>query len=278
MVLPGSWITIGRIRSARAEKPRIETAKAEIGTVVRSVSATGVLQPLTTIDVKSNAGGSVQSLAVDVGSVVKPGQLIARIDPSDSQTAYNQAEADLTAANARLSQAKEGELLQVEQKSAQIRQSEEAYQAAKARLAQAEAQARVQPTLTQANIKQAQSSFENATETLRQLREAGVPQGTAQAKAAYDQAMASLDKSQRNFERQQGLFKRGFISAGQLDTAELDYKTAKAQAESAKQRMDTVTQDYDSQLRAAEARMEQSRAALESAKANAVEDTLRRQI
>jgi len=276
-VLVATWVTVSAVRSARNQKPTVETARVERGTVTKSVSATGVLQPLTTIDVKSNAAGRVDVLAVDVGSVVKPGQLIAKIDPTDSQTALNQAQADLAAANAKLAQARESLALQEEQTASQIQEAEQAYEAAKARLAQAEAQAKAQPELSRSAIRQAEASYAAAKETLRQLKEAGTPLAVAQAKAAYDQARAALDKSERQLERQQALYEKGFVSASQLDVARADYQTAKAQMESAKERVATVSQDYDAQMKAAEARLEQAAAALENAKANAVQDRIRMQ-
>ena len=277
IVLIAGWVTVSKIRAARANEPTIETAKVERGTVASSISASGILQPLTTVDVKSNAGGQVEVLAVDVGTIVEPGQLIAKIDPSDSRTAFNQAEADLSAANARMSQSKESLTLQKEQNVQQLQQATQAYEAAKARLAQAEAQAKVQPTLTKAAIRQADANYRSAQQGLRQLKEAGVPQGTAQAKSAYDSAMAAMDNAKRNLDRQQGLFDKGFVSAGQLDSAKLSYDTAKANADSAKERYDTVAQDYDAQLQSAQARLDQAEAALDNAKANAIQDDLRKQ-
>src|SRR5439155_2843315 len=92
-------------RTAKAKGPEIRTAKVERGDVVSSVSATGVLQALTTVDVKSNAGGEVKELKVDVGTHVKKGDLIARIDPTDTESAYKQAKADYDSAYARWVQA-----------------------------------------------------------------------------------------------------------------------------------------------------------------------------
>lgn len=265
------------MRAAKANEPTIQTAKVEKGTVVNSVSATGVLQPLTTIDLKSNVGGNVDVLAVDVGTVVKAGQLIAKIDPSDSRTTLNQAQADLSAANARLSQSKESLSLQTEQQATQMQQAQRSYDTAVARLAQAEAQAKVQPTLTKSAIRQADANYKLAQQNLRQLKEAGAPLGTAQAKSSYDQAKATLEKAKRNLDRQKVLFDKGFISASQLDTAQLDYDSSKAQSDSASERQSTVAQDYDSQLKAAEARVEQASAALENAKANAIQDDMKKQ-
>ncbi len=277
VLLIGTWIIVGKIRAAQANKPIIETAKVERGTVVSSVSASGILQPLTTVDVKSNAGGRVDVLAVDVGSFVRKGQLIAKIDPTDSLTALDQAEADLSAAKARLSQSKESLLLQIEQNSTQVKQAEEAYRAAKARLAQAEAQAKAQPILTKSAIEQAEANYKSALESLRQLKAAGIPQGTAQAKAAYDQAKASLDRAKRNLERQETLYAKGFISQNQLESARLEYETAKAQFDSASERMKTIKEEYDAALNAAEAHVEQTRAALENAKANAIQNEIKQE-
>jgi len=60
-------------RAAGMEGPGYRTATVIRGDVALSVSATGVLEPLTTVDVKANVSGEVMVLAVDVGEVVKKG-------------------------------------------------------------------------------------------------------------------------------------------------------------------------------------------------------------
>ncbi len=277
LVLIISWVAASKIRANKADEPVIETAKAQKGTVVNSVSASGVVQALTVIDLKSNVGGVVDTLAVDVGSVVKAGQLIATIDPTDSRTALNQAEADLSAANARLSQSEQSLSLESEQHVTQLQQAKQSYDTAAARLKQAEAQAKVQPTLTKAAIQQASANYKMAQQNLRQLKESGVPMGAADAKSSYDQAMSSADKAKKNFDRQQSLYDKGYISAGAYDTAKSDYETSKAQADSAKIRLSTVGQDFDAQMQAAQARVDQAQAALDNAKANAIQDDMKKQ-
>src|SRR3569832_678187 len=88
-------------------------APAQTGEIIQSISATGQLVALTTVDVKSKAGGKVVQLAVDEGSLVKKGDLIAIIDPSDTQATFEQAQADLTSAEARAAQARANLELQV---------------------------------------------------------------------------------------------------------------------------------------------------------------------
>ncbi|HOK55590.1 MAG TPA: HlyD family efflux transporter periplasmic adaptor subunit, partial [Armatimonadota bacterium] len=121
------------------EKPIIRTVKVEMGTVTASVSANGVLQPLTTVEVKSNVGGQVVELAVDEGDIVQPGQLIARIDPTDTQTAYEQSQADLAAALSKVDQAREQLSIHKVQSSSQVISARQALEAAKAKLFAAEA-------------------------------------------------------------------------------------------------------------------------------------------
>src|SRR4051794_29172193 len=78
-------------RTGRPTQPEVKTARVERGDVVSCVTASGTLQALTTVDVKSNVGGRVDRLTVDVGDRVKKGQLIAKIDPTDTNTQFEQA-------------------------------------------------------------------------------------------------------------------------------------------------------------------------------------------
>ena len=113
-ILITGFITV-KVRQAGANKPIIRTAVVERGTVTATVSANGILQPLTTVEVKSNVGGSIVKLAVDEGDTVKAGQLIARIDPSDTRTAFEQSQSDLAAAVSKVDQAKQQLTMQHDQ-------------------------------------------------------------------------------------------------------------------------------------------------------------------
>jgi HlyD family secretion protein len=84
------------------------TAKAERGTVEVSVSATGTVQAVTTVQVGSQASGTVSWLGVDFNSTVKKGQVIAQLDPSVFQAQVEQARANLEQARAGLGQSRAG--------------------------------------------------------------------------------------------------------------------------------------------------------------------------
>jgi HlyD family secretion protein len=75
-------------------------ARIERGSIVATVSATGTLNPVVSVQVGSQVSGQIKDIYVDFNSGVKNGQLIARIDPQSFQLRVNQALADLEAARA----------------------------------------------------------------------------------------------------------------------------------------------------------------------------------
>jgi len=81
---------------------RIETAPVERRTIVVDASATGAVEPINVVEVKSKASGIITRMTVETGMQVKPGDLLAQIDTRDVQNQYNQAQADLEAVQARL--------------------------------------------------------------------------------------------------------------------------------------------------------------------------------
>lgn len=267
----------GLLLRPRGQEPIIRTAEVERGTVTASVSANGVLQPLTTVEVKSNVGGQIIELAVDEGDEVSAGQLIARIDPTDTQTAYEQSQADLAAAVSKVRQAREQLAMQRAQNNAEIEAAKQNLEAAKARLHQAEELARVQPNLTTASIAQATSNLAAAKAALKQTETALVPQKLAAAQAAFDQAKAGYETAQKDLDRQRRLLERGFVSQSAVDASEERFAVAKAQFESARRKLETVKDEAEQDLSTARARVDQAQAELENAKANSVQVKVRQQ-
>lgn len=92
-------------RRAISQGPVIRTALAQRGDVTSSVSASGVVEPLTAREVKSSVPGQVVELGAEEGDEVKSGQLIARIDPMDTLAAHEQSKADMAAALSEADQA-----------------------------------------------------------------------------------------------------------------------------------------------------------------------------
>ncbi len=79
----------------------LDTSIATIREVTSTVAATGTIEPIRVIDVKSQASGEVLTVEVELGEHVERGDLLVRIDPRDVRNAFEQAEADLEVAEAR---------------------------------------------------------------------------------------------------------------------------------------------------------------------------------
>jgi len=77
-------------------------AKVEKGDLAKSVVATGKVEPITKVEVKSKASGIVKKLMVDAGDKVKKGQLLAQLDKLEIQAQVEQSKASLQAAEANL--------------------------------------------------------------------------------------------------------------------------------------------------------------------------------
>ncbi|MEM6486524.1 MAG: efflux RND transporter periplasmic adaptor subunit [Pseudomonadota bacterium] len=83
-----------------AVEPAYTEASVQLRDIDVTVSATGVVEPLTTVEVKSKASGEVLEVSIDNGDLVDEGSLIVRIDPRTVRNRLAQAEAELVAAEA----------------------------------------------------------------------------------------------------------------------------------------------------------------------------------
>ena len=79
-----------------------QTAAVERRDITVAVAAAGIVEPVTTVDVKSKASGEILSLPVDTGDQVQAGALLANIDPRVLDNSLQQAQANLEVAKARL--------------------------------------------------------------------------------------------------------------------------------------------------------------------------------
>ena len=103
------WIAIGIIAvvllvawkcsgGKKQEKVSFETARVETGKIQTSITATGTIEPVTSVTVGTQVSGIVSRLYVDYNSVVKKGQVIAELDRTNLISELNTAKANLTSA------------------------------------------------------------------------------------------------------------------------------------------------------------------------------------
>ena len=76
-----------------------KTAVIEEGPLSVTISASGTLNPVKSVQVGTQVSGMLQDIYVDFNDVVKKGQIIARIDPREWQARFEQAEANYILAN-----------------------------------------------------------------------------------------------------------------------------------------------------------------------------------
>jgi len=96
-------VAVAACGTSPADEPAMGLTKttAEVKDITSAVAATGTVEPIRVIDVKSQASGEVREVAVELGETVERGALLVRIDPRDVRNAYDQAVAELDVANAR---------------------------------------------------------------------------------------------------------------------------------------------------------------------------------
>jgi len=103
------WIALGVVAVAvvawlllaggkKEEKVSFETAKVERTSIHTSITATGTIEPVTSVTVGTQVSGIVSHLYVDYNSVVKKGQVIAELDRTNLISELNTAKANLSSA------------------------------------------------------------------------------------------------------------------------------------------------------------------------------------
>jgi len=92
--------------SKAASQPKYKLSKVERNTIVETVEASGVINPVKTISIGSQVSGMIKELYVDYNSQVTKGQLLAQIDPSLFQAQVEQAQGTLSSARANYQKTK----------------------------------------------------------------------------------------------------------------------------------------------------------------------------
>ncbi len=104
----GAALLVGRARRGAAANaaPAFELAQVKRGDVKVTVTATGTLQAVTTVEVGAEVTGKLLSVRVDANDTVKKGQVLAEIDPEQLRAAVDEASAQVMSASAAIRLAK----------------------------------------------------------------------------------------------------------------------------------------------------------------------------
>lgn len=252
------WIGIGlavlvaaffyfRNSSSSAEEFEYRYGKVEKTELVRSTTASGVLVAQTSIDVRSKAGGTIVKLAVDAGSIVKKGDLIAIIDPRDTRALYDQAVADVQSSESRIRSASATLKLQRANTITNVQDARIALEQAKIRLAKAELEANRIPATTRASIASSQATVRSAQSDLDRFDQVTRPQRLRDAQAQRRQAETAFEVAKSDLDRQLELERRGYVAQSVVDRARSSYESARSAFETADQRVATLDQDLSAE-------------------------------
>ena len=95
-------VTALALRSGDAKIPEARLAKVTRGDIAKSVVATGPIQPITKVELKSKASGLVEKLYVDINQMVTKGQVLAQLDQQEILAQVAAQRAQLAAAQANV--------------------------------------------------------------------------------------------------------------------------------------------------------------------------------
>jgi HlyD family secretion protein len=150
--------TLSACKGDRQQAATIQTVSVERRDIVVDAEATGVVEPINVIEVKSKASGQIERMPVETGTRVKPGDLLVQVDTRDVRNQYNQALADLRAAQARVAVA------QAQRKRSEDLFKQQIITAQELETAQLDyANAQAQVTRADASLDLAQQRLEDAT-------------------------------------------------------------------------------------------------------------------
>jgi RND family efflux transporter MFP subunit len=179
---------------AEAREPRqVKVARVSEISMESTVTVTGTLAAYEQATVSAKVPGRVKSIAVDLGSVVRQGQIIAQLEQQDYQLRLQQAEAALAQARARVGLSPEGKDDRIEpERTGTVRQAQAVLDEAKLKLERAEnlvrrgVLAKAQLDAAEAEHKVALSRYQDAVEEIRN-RQALVVQRRSELEIARQQ-------------------------------------------------------------------------------------------
>lgn len=188
-------------QSQEANQPTaVDVAIASSDTLVAAQTYTGSTEPIRTVSLRSQVEGQLLGLNVDVGDVVKQGQIVAQLDDSILRTQLNEAEAELEARRSEVASA-----------ASQVSNARAAVERARLELQQAQADSQRQQALLKEGAiaaqvaQQAQTDARTAAQALRAAQEQVSTQqqavAAAQGRVVAQQAVVAQEQQRRSYTR-----------------------------------------------------------------------------
>src|SRR5476649_794944 len=162
---------------------QVNTTPVSRGDIVDTVGASGTLQAVTTVQVGSQVSGNISFLGADFNSIVKKGQVVARLDPSLFDAQLQQARANLQQAGANLTKAQSD----LDRSKVMITDSQQKYTRSRDLAAKS--------LVPQSDLDAAKIAVDSAQAAL-----ASAEATVSQSRAAVSQSQASVNQNQVNLD------------------------------------------------------------------------------
>lgn len=256
-LIGGGWFYTKQQAAVKAKEKKIgRTTKVGRGDITIKVTETGTLEPVSQVDVKSRVAGRLQRIFVREGQLVRAGDPIAIVDPTEVTRQVEGIKAQLAASQAGLAQAEENYRLTTQQNRLSIARAMVALRQAEAALAS-----------EKVGMRQAQA----------QLRQTSAPNRTqdiSSAQLAVARAEAQVADAKRTYARQQSLVAKGFVAQSAADSAQVQVTFAEKDLDTQRERLALLKEGPRKEdiatsrvgIEAAQARLAQQEASVEAAR------------
>lgn len=263
----GSLLKMGK---GKEPKPVAKTATVEKGDILVAVVDSGTLDAAKVVELKSRASGRLKRLYRDEGDVVRIGELLAEIDPQETQLKVDQDSAQLRGAQSSVGRSS----IEIAQRRIAARAN---FEQSKARLAQLELELKAQPTLTSSAVTQASSALAAARQERDRLRTSIHPNARTAASTALREAEANFANAQKEYERQLDLLEKGYVAARTVENAKLSLDLARARLDSARANFDRTDGQLALEMSKSDEDVRRAEAEYKRAMANRIQDGIKRE-
>ena len=249
LVVAGLVVAFTTTRGKNNKETPLKTEVAKRGDFVIKINASGNLESLLSIEVKSNVEGEIRKLAVKDGEMVQKGQVLLKINDEQIREDMKQAEANVSAAKAQLEQAKSSLAIKQKQLESDLQQQKDG-------VAQAQTALNVAKSATLQQVAQLQTDIQNTKGNLEQdniaLKQAQISLKQAEitlsdVKQAESAAKVDLDNAESELKRNQELYQKKFIPKKSLEDAEAAHANSSSRCESAQKKVQSQEETINSQ-------------------------------
>lgn len=236
-------------RSNNNDKALQKTEVVKRGDFVLKINASGNLESLLSVEVKSNVEGEIETLDVEDGDFVEKGQILLQIDDKQITEDMKQAEANVKAVEAQLEQAKRSLEIKVKQLDSDLQQQQD-------NVAQAKSSYNVVKATTLQQLSQQETAIQNTKESREQdniaLRQAKIALTQAEINLSDQEqtesaAKVDLENAASELKRTQELYDKKFVSQKELEDVQASSANASSRYETAQKRVLSQQETVQSQ-------------------------------